>query len=255
MINNKYKKWHDNIIANAQSRVLKGYKEVHHILPKSLGGSNDKSNLVELTAREHFLVHLLLCKFTVGRAKHKMLYAFNAMSSMRYDKRKYKLHSRTAGVLRKEFYQSLKGRKDSPETRLKKSLRFQGKNNPNYGKKFSVEHKRKLSEAKKGKKHILFGKKHKPETIEKMINKKLGKKHTKETRLKMSKSRLGKTLSKNARKKISEFLKGNKRTLGMICINKDNKTKMIYKNELQNYLNLGFIKGRIKRTQQNLRSN
>jgi len=185
-INNKYKSWYDSIIQKAKVRNLFGYKEKHHILPRCLGGKDIKKNLVELTAREHFIVHMLLCKFTKGQAKHKMLYSFNAMSTMRYGKRKYKLHSRTAGVLRKEFYQSLKGRKDSPETRLKKSLRFRGKNNPNYGKKFSKEHRRKLSEAKKGKKHILFGKKHKPETIEKMKQKKLGKKYSDVSRLKMS---------------------------------------------------------------------
>lgn len=185
-INNKYKVWHDNIIVKAKARQEDGIYEKHHIIPRCLKGSNDKSNLVKLTPREHFIVHMLLCKFTVGQAKHKMLYSFNAMSTMRYGKRKYKLHSRTAGVLRKEFYQCLKGRKDSPETRLKKSLRFQGKNNPNYGKKFNEEHRRKLSEAKKGKKHILFGKKHKPETIEKMKQKKLGKKYSDVSRLKMS---------------------------------------------------------------------
>jgi hypothetical protein len=37
-IENKYKVWHDNIIANGKKRKLIGYKEVHHILPKSLGG-------------------------------------------------------------------------------------------------------------------------------------------------------------------------------------------------------------------------
>ena len=40
--------------------------------------------------------------------------------------------------------------------------------------------------SKKGKKHILFGKKHKPETIEKMKQKKLGKKYSDVSRLKMS---------------------------------------------------------------------
>ena len=185
-INNKYKSWYNSIIQKAKNRTISTYKEKHHILPRCLGGKDNQENLVELTAREHFIIHMLLCKFTTGQAKHKMLYSFNAMSTMRYGKRKYKLHSRTAGVLRKEFYQSLKGRKDSPETRLKKSLRFQGKNNPNYGKKFSEQHRRKLSEAKKGKKHILFGKKHKPETIEKMKQKKLGKKYSDVSRLKMS---------------------------------------------------------------------
>ena len=245
-IENKYKTWHDNIIANGKNRVLDCYKEKHHILPRCLGGKDNKENLVELTAKEHFMVHMLLCKFTVSLARRSMLYAFKAMSTMRYGKRKYKLHSRTAGILREKFYKSLKGRKDSEETKKKKSLAFMGKNNPNYGKKFSKEHKRKLSEAKTGKKHNLYGKKHKPETIQKMINKKLGKKHSKETLLKMRNSKLGKTLSESAKLKLSKLHKGNKHTLGMICINKYNKTKMIYKNELENYLNIGFVKGRVK---------
>lgn len=38
------------------------YYESHHILPKSLGGSNNKSNLVLLTSREHFVAHKLLTK-------------------------------------------------------------------------------------------------------------------------------------------------------------------------------------------------
>lgn len=39
-----------------------GYSEKHHIVPKCLGGSDDKFNLVVLTAREHFLAHYLLTK-------------------------------------------------------------------------------------------------------------------------------------------------------------------------------------------------
>ena len=201
-IENKYKVWHDNIIANAQLRVLDCYKEKHHILPRCLGGNNKKENLVELTAKEHFIVHMLLCKFTTGNAYYKMLYSFNAMSTMLYGKRKYKLHSRTAGFLRKKFYESLKNRKVSDETKLKQSLRFKGKNNPNYGKKFSKEHIKKLSEAKKGKKHILFGKKHKPETIEKMKQKKIGKKYSDLSRLKMSISQR----KYNTKKRIEKYL-------------------------------------------------
>ncbi len=34
--------------------------EEHHIIPRSFGGTNDKSNLVNLTLREHFVAHLLL---------------------------------------------------------------------------------------------------------------------------------------------------------------------------------------------------
>lgn len=36
------------------------YFERHHIIPKCLGGSNLKENLVLLTAKEHYICHLLL---------------------------------------------------------------------------------------------------------------------------------------------------------------------------------------------------
>lgn len=62
-----YQKIYNQIIERAQTekRVkIKGgeYYEKHHIQPRCLGGSNDKSNLVLLTAREHFLCHRLLCE-------------------------------------------------------------------------------------------------------------------------------------------------------------------------------------------------
>lgn len=47
----------------------------HHILPESLGGSNDKNNMVLLTGREHYLAHKLLVKIHKGENKKKMVYA------------------------------------------------------------------------------------------------------------------------------------------------------------------------------------
>jgi len=52
-----YKKIHDNIIDRAKNRVLEGYVETHHIIPKCMNGTNEPNNLVKLTAREHFLIH------------------------------------------------------------------------------------------------------------------------------------------------------------------------------------------------------
>ena len=50
-----YEKIYNNIISKAQSRQkLDGYIERHHIIPRSFGGSDDDSNIVALTAREHF---------------------------------------------------------------------------------------------------------------------------------------------------------------------------------------------------------
>jgi hypothetical protein len=41
-----------------------GYTEKHHIVPRSLGGSDDRENLVKLTPEDHFFAHLLLAKAT-----------------------------------------------------------------------------------------------------------------------------------------------------------------------------------------------
>jgi sulfur relay (sulfurtransferase) DsrC/TusE family protein len=57
-----YQNIYESLIAKRQKNPAKGYTERHHILPKSLGGSDDPSNLVVLTGREHWVAHLLLYK-------------------------------------------------------------------------------------------------------------------------------------------------------------------------------------------------
>ncbi len=58
---------YQRLIAKAKARVCPdGYVEHHHILPKALGGFDDSSNLVALTAKEHFLAHVLLAKIHGG---------------------------------------------------------------------------------------------------------------------------------------------------------------------------------------------
>ena len=102
-INNKYLKWYSSIIENAIVRELNGYKEKHHIIPKSLGGSDEKDNLVYLTAREHYIVHVLLTKITTSEAKAKMIFAFTAMDRMgtsgRYRSKLYENLRKEAGIL------------------------------------------------------------------------------------------------------------------------------------------------------------
>lgn len=87
-----------------------GYFEKHHILPKSLGGSNDKNNLVKLTAREHFICHWLLVKiYDVGtNERYKMICAFWRMKNRRskYHKEHY-INSRAYEALRIEFAKSI----------------------------------------------------------------------------------------------------------------------------------------------------
>lgn len=58
---------YERLIAKARARVCpEGYVERHHVLPKALGGTDDSSNLVALTSREHFIAHVLLAKMHGG---------------------------------------------------------------------------------------------------------------------------------------------------------------------------------------------
>ena len=53
---------HDRIINRAVTRAPEPGMEAHHILPRSKGGKDERGNIVYLTVREHYLVHLLLWK-------------------------------------------------------------------------------------------------------------------------------------------------------------------------------------------------
>ena len=57
------------------------YTETHHIIPRSFNGTNDNSNLIKLSARHHYIAHLLLARATNSpkmiKALHKMVYSTN----------------------------------------------------------------------------------------------------------------------------------------------------------------------------------
>jgi len=81
MLNNKYSKIYFSIIERAKSRTEPSVYELHHILPRSLGGSEEIENKVKLTPKEHFLCHLLLIKMTSGKDKIKMANAIWLMKN------------------------------------------------------------------------------------------------------------------------------------------------------------------------------
>lgn len=119
-INNKYKIWHDNIIAKAKNRTLEGYKEVHHIIPKSCGGTNDKSNLIPLAAREHYIIHMLLPFCVIKKYRFKMIKGFMYMNvKPKTTQRFYKINARMYQKFRTEFGLMLKGTKLSEKTKAK----------------------------------------------------------------------------------------------------------------------------------------
>jgi hypothetical protein len=74
-----YHKIYIDIIERAKFRICTGYTELHHIQPRCMGGSNSIDNIVALTAREHYLVHLLLIK--MYPTNKSLWYAANMMAN------------------------------------------------------------------------------------------------------------------------------------------------------------------------------
>lgn len=74
---NYQKIYEDFISARKSSGKPSGYSESHHIVPKSIGGTDSKDNLIDLSARDHVFAHLLLAKIHGG----PMFYAYWMMVS------------------------------------------------------------------------------------------------------------------------------------------------------------------------------
>lgn len=102
---NKYTLWYNAITERARTRINDDYIECHHIQPRSLGGTDDKDNLVDLTAREHFICHWLLTKMHTSEARAKMIYALNGMKRSNEFAQRYetKITARVYERLKKEF--------------------------------------------------------------------------------------------------------------------------------------------------------
>jgi hypothetical protein len=173
-IENKYKRWYDAIVSNAQLRSTPlSYSEKHHIIPKSIGGQDSKNNLVHLSGREHFICHWLLIKITTGSNREKMIYALNGMRrvSRTHQQERYitKITSRVFANLKEEF------------SRIH-SARLTGRT-------MSTEQKAKISAAGKGRLHS-------QETIDKRSASCTGKKRTLEQKERMSIAQKGRVAKK-----------------------------------------------------------
>lgn len=139
-----YNKIYNELIENRKSNPLTGYTEKHHIKPRSLGGSNDKCNIVKLSAREHFIAHRLLAKIHGG----SMWAALSFMSrggtksakGVSISSRAYEYIKKRDAEWRSIAYSGENNYwygKTIPE-RMRKKMRgprpsVTGKNNPNYG--------------------------------------------------------------------------------------------------------------------------
>ena len=157
------------------------YGEVHHIIPKSEGGTNDKDNLVRLSAREHYIAHLLLARIyndsKMWFAIHRLLFGYE------------RNYTRTTSRL----YSTIRVQNSRWMSEVHK-----GKSTWNKGKSLSEEHKRKISKSMRGKP---FSEEH----IRKLSE--ANKNISEETKRKISEAKKGKHPSEETRRKISEAIK------------------------------------------------
>lgn len=198
-LENKYTKWYYDIIYNSKSSDGV-YTEQHHIVPRSLGGDNSASNLVRLTAREHFVCHWLLSKMLSGPSKEKMIYALRLMC-------KRKLHNENVTSRVYENTKQLHAAAMSNKHKGKKLNRRQrdALASVNVGRKWTDHQHKVMSEKLKGR---VFSE----EARQKMsiaAKNRDRQPHSDETKQKIALSN-SKPLSEDRKRKISEAHKGKK---------------------------------------------
>jgi len=132
MLNMNYQRIYDEIIERAKLRglnrkKLEGYFERHHIIPRCMKGTNDKSNLILLTGREHYICHYLLWK--LDRSNSSLALAFHMMIYKKNDlqQRDFKISSKQYEMIRTDVSYNMKRRIISEETKKRMSNSHKGK--------------------------------------------------------------------------------------------------------------------------------
>lgn len=117
-----YLRVYNSIIYKAKHREGPvGYYEKHHIIPKCIGGGNGKENLVNLTFREHFICHRLLCKIYPTNNKLKYALSFMVIISSTNKERENILTSRHFELV-KNIYKPLQGKWNTGKPAWNKGL-------------------------------------------------------------------------------------------------------------------------------------
>lgn len=144
----QYSLHYQRLIYRAQNRLLESgtYTELHHIVPRSIGGSDESSNLVALLPEEHLIAHLLLCKMHPQCSK--LLYAANMMTGL---KRGIRKTNKKYGWVKRKFSVDQRGKHQivTEETKMKmregwKRKFAEGYVPPHTGKKWSSTHRAKV---------------------------------------------------------------------------------------------------------------
>lgn len=247
-----YSKVYFSTIEKAKQRGWKKAKgrERHHIIPQSLDGSNDKSNLVYLSCREHFLCHWLLVRMTEGENYHKMRYALMGMRAENEHQERY--HTKLSA----RVYEKYRIEHAEYHSQLMKS-----KNLIPWNKgvvEITDEHRANIKKAANSR---IIDPIKQAEGQRKRVAKMLGRKQSEETCRNKSlalKGKLKGPMSEEQKIKISLNSKGIKKKAGHatnvanavkgnISINKNGIEKKVKQDTLQQYLDEGWQLGGRKR--------
>lgn len=175
------------LIQYAKQHPSEGRVERHHIVPRSMGGSNDKDNLVRLSPRLHFVAHWMLWK---AYRNAKMANAFWTMACCNGERINSKTYNIVRAVAAKAIADMRRGKTISDKHKAIISARQSGRI-------VSEETRKKISEAGKGRKLS-------PDVCAKLSEIRKGRVHSEETKAKMSAAKKGKppnTLGKTYKRK------------------------------------------------------
>lgn len=158
--NMNYKKIYNQLVIRGQIRqqgknrkILKneiGLVEKHHILPKSMGGNNNKNNCVFFTPEEHLVAHLLLVKiYNIP----ELIYAANWMTSRVKNNKEYGWVKRNFAEIESKIKTGIARSQESVEKQRATILEKykNGYISPIIGQTITKEHKNIISNANKGK--------------------------------------------------------------------------------------------------------
>lgn len=175
-----YVGFYQRLIDRARGRVLTGYRERHHVMPRCMGGDDEAENLVDLTPEEHFVAHQLLVKMHPGEvnlARSSILMSGRCSGNKAY------------GWLRRRYAE---GRRGKPLN-------------------LSAEGRERLAAAMRGNKRAI-GYRHTPEAIAKITAATRGRKLSPEHVASMSAVRMGHIVSEETRRKIAAAKLGKRRS-------------------------------------------
>jgi len=222
-------------MAKRKANPATGYVEKHHIIPKSLGGTNNPSNLVVLTGREHWVAHLLLWKINPCR---QTACACHRMASRCKERGIPKVKNSRMYQMVREQHSLHMGKMNSDINK--------GERNPNFNKIWISNNELKISK--------LIDKNLQIETgwVKGRNNWKKNTSISNETSRREKISRClknffennPKIISEETKSKMSLAKKGNNSLRDMIWINDGKINKVIKSSDL---IPIGFIKGKLPR--------